>query len=98
MVNNKVQISLQNIIECVSRSSSVKRDKTSLKKLHLSFFFSACFHQNFRKATGESHYDVLGVPLYASDKEIRKAFIELSKKVTLVLEYMITFIQNKQVK
>ncbi|XP_045178434.2 dnaJ homolog subfamily C member 4-like [Mercenaria mercenaria] len=44
-------------------------------------FFHKNFHQNFRKATNETHYDVLGVPSDASDKEIKKAFIELSKKV-----------------
>lgn len=42
---------------------------------------SAFFHQNFRRATSETFYDVLGVPQDAKDTEIRKAFIELSKKL-----------------
>lgn len=39
-----------------------------------------CFHQNFGKVRPGSHYDVLGVPLNASEKDIRTAFIDLSKK------------------
>ncbi|XP_060563306.1 uncharacterized protein LOC132722764 [Ruditapes philippinarum] len=44
-------------------------------------FQCAFCHQNVRRASGESFYDVLGVSKNATDKEIRMAFLELNKKV-----------------
>ena len=66
------------------------------KKLYHILYYEIFSRLNSRKI--KDHYEVLGLSKKANQKEIKQAFIDLSKLVPLFVKYLITLYTLKKFK